>query len=68
MSPAFVAVLFSSWRQAFYWISCCLNFERREELQWDRTPIAIFANDADRREFICAGAAAGIGVSLSFDN
>lgn len=62
-SSADGAALFSSGQHAFSWIRCCLSLKQHKEIKWDRTPIAVFANDADRREFICAGAAAGIAVT-----
>ena len=59
------AVLFMRWRDLHERFCCCLNGKRRKEKEEDsEIPVAaIFHNDAERREFICAGAAAGIAVS-----
>lgn len=61
------AVLFTEWRRAYYWLLCCVTCKRpKDRDEAEETPVSIFANDADRREFICAGAAAGIAVGSSF--
>ena len=61
---ALAAVLFMRWRDLHERIFCCINGKRRKEKEDDsEVPVAaIFQNDAERREFICAGAAAGIAV------
>ena len=58
------AVLFMRWRDLHERIFCCIKGKRRKEKEADsEVPVAaIFQNDAERREFICAGAAAGIAV------
>ncbi len=56
-------MLFAEWRRAYYWLLCCVTCKRpKDRDEAEETPVSIFANDADRREFICAGAAAGIAV------
>ena len=61
-------VLFERWQAAQDWAFCCLRWKRRKVEEGDREAlISIFHNDAERREFICAGAAAGIAVSRLSD-
>lgn len=56
-------MLFTRWQRAYFWLLCCVTCKRPKDRETDETPISIFANDAERREFICAGAAAGIAVT-----
>lgn len=61
---ALPVVAFSRWKKFERWMLCCFSRKKEEgEVDEYEVPLSVIANDATRREFICAGASAGIAVS-----